>query len=139
MAFDFPHVINVYLFICIPDLFEIGRTTGQTVRRMFIPSWKQEGEEEGEGDDGKNSVASQKANNSGSDAKGDKSKNLKVKGEDGKSPRAKEKDEKNEGQAAESVTRKTSKEWLTGGEDLINRHWFNYVCYGLPNLMVTQV
>ncbi|XP_071793797.1 cilia- and flagella-associated protein 46-like isoform X3 [Asterias amurensis] len=142
-------------------LLETGRTTGQTVRRMFIPTWGMEGEEEegGEGEaddriDGKTSVASQKA--SSGEGKGDKAKNLKVKGdeggksakgksEDGKSPKVRgKKDEKVaespvKGQG--SVTRLTSKERLGGGDDLelISRHWFNFVCYGLPNLLVTQV
>ncbi|XP_022091640.1 cilia- and flagella-associated protein 46-like isoform X3 [Acanthaster planci] len=145
-------------------LLEIGRTTGQTVRRMFIPTWKQEGEEEEEGEgaddknDGKTSVASQPQKANGSDSKGDKSKNAKakgdeggksakVKGEEGKSAKTKgKKEDKKESQVAEvkgqgSLTSVTSKEQLAGGEELelINRHWFNCVCYGLPNLMVTQV
>ncbi|XP_070541399.1 cilia- and flagella-associated protein 46-like isoform X2 [Ptychodera flava] len=125
-------------------LLELGRTTGQTTRRMFIPTWKApgEGEQEGEGeDDGKESKT----------GKDDKHKKDGKDGKDNKSGKSKDKEgSRPASKAKQKIKEEKDKEVkvdLTKGEEegedhvdddvIVSRHWYNTVCYGLPNLIVT--
>ena len=146
-------VTNFFINATHTGLLEVGRTTGQTVRRLFIPYWKAPGEEEpeveGEGDDkdGRNTTSQEK----GTDNKGGKGKNKDEGGKKGDKDKPKSAmksgNKRRESQSSskgdgKGVLMKDGKE--NGIEEEVkpvelNRHWFNYVCYGLPNLMVTQV
>ena len=136
----------------LTGLLEVGRTTGQTVRRLFIPYWKPAGEEEPEGEgegEGKEdrTNTSHGKNDAGDTGKGGKGKNKDEGGKKGEKDKPKSaKNKKRESSGTKSDGKEkvvTAKEEDGIQEEVVpitlNRHWFNYVCYGLPNLMVTQV
>ncbi|XP_071946706.1 cilia- and flagella-associated protein 46-like [Antedon mediterranea] len=106
-------------------LLEIGRTTGQTVRRLFIPNWRPEGEieDEEEGVDDSSAVGRGSTKN----------------GKTNKKPGSAKNRSKNEIKTLESkqIYEENVNEAYTE-KDVTSRHWFNAVCYGLPNVMVIQ-
>ncbi|XP_033126439.1 cilia- and flagella-associated protein 46-like [Anneissia japonica] len=109
-------------------LLETGRTSGQTIRRMFIPHWRPEGEvedEEGEGED--------REDGSSAKACGSEAKN----GKNDKKPKGSAKNKSEKVGSKEIVDSKPEEEVNT--EEIMSRHWFNVVCYGLPNVMVVQM
>ncbi|XP_072177207.1 cilia- and flagella-associated protein 46-like [Diadema setosum] len=149
-------------------MLEVGRTSGQTVRRMFIPYYKAPGEEEeegegdGAGEGGEEAGGGEKEGKTGtpSQAKGGGAKKDKEKAsaKGAKGGKAEEtKKDKGKKSAPPSAQAQAAGQGSSGtgqevkGKDgqqqqgpenqleLINRGWFNFVCYGLPNLMVTQV
>ncbi|XP_041476710.1 cilia- and flagella-associated protein 46-like isoform X5 [Lytechinus variegatus] len=134
-------------------LLETGRTTGQTVRRMFIPYYKAPGEEEEEGEgEGEDAPPAEKDGKTSATAKG-KAKASAKGGKGGKQEEPKKEKEKGRKKSGSMSGRPQGRGSATpdvkGQEgkgdgdqlqlELLNRGWFNFVCYGLPNLMVTQV
>lgn len=136
-------------------ILETGRTSGQTVRRMFIPHWRPQGEEPlGEEEEGEEDKVGTPQPGQGKEKDGaGKPADKKVKSADSKSSKAsrgggqkgkpptsgKKKQSRDEAELA--VVQQESKE--DGGakeEDVfLKRNWYNVVCYGLPNLMVANV
>ncbi|XP_077992013.1 cilia- and flagella-associated protein 46-like isoform X2 [Glandiceps talaboti] len=124
-------------------LLELGRPTGQTVRRMFIPNWKAPGEEEqegeGEGEDGKDSKV-------GKEEKHKDDKHHKD-GKDSKSGKGKESRPVSKVKQPKAKSEKEVKVDISKGEEegedhqdedvIVSRHWYNMICYGLPNIVVT--
>ena len=95
------------------DLLAEGRTTGQTVRMLFTPYRRK--------------VEEDPAESTGADTERSKGKESVSEGKGSTASPAVEA----EGQ--EEVVQDTDT------EPIMKREWFNMVCYGLPNLMVTQI
>ena len=93
------------------DLLEKGKTSGQTVRRLFTPH--QRYMEEKEAEDTQDEAASQ----------------------------GKGQSESGSGQDKEEGHMTDEPDQLDEMEERfkMKRGWYNMVCYGLPNLMVTQL
>ena len=140
------------LFFSIETLaiLEIGRTSGQTVRRMFIPNWRPQGEEPvgGEEEDGTGTPQPQqqqgkeKQDGGKQDRKMMKSADSKSSkagkgGQKGKPPSGRKQSTKDEPEVP--VVQQENKELLKEDDVLLKRNWYNVVCYGLPNLMVANV
>ena len=103
------------LCIHISDLLSKGLNTGQAVRMMFTPYRRpQDEEEKSDQVDEKNTTSSKDSAAAAlTDAK-------------------EQKEEVEVGQPA-------SKEPESAEEQTLNRNWFNMACYGLPNLIITQI
>ncbi|KAK7109057.1 hypothetical protein V1264_013170 [Littorina saxatilis] len=143
------------LNLTMRDLLEKGKTTGQATRLLLNPRKRHEEQkatqvrenpasprDQQHGKDGKDGGSKNKKDDSSS-KKGDDS--LSKKGDDsGKGDGASEKCgsvvESVFGEVASEAGDPDKDEEELKGEDLnvIRRSWFNMICYGMPNLIVTQ-
>ncbi|KAL3864704.1 hypothetical protein ACJMK2_006363 [Sinanodonta woodiana] len=105
----------------IKDLLEGGKSTGEAVRLLFCPYRRKKPQPEGEGDGEEHDAQSEAGKSQGGKSQHDSGKSQISASEH--SP-----------DMAEHV--------LSSGEEAemmeVNRSWFNLVCYGLPNLVVSQ-
>ena len=99
---------------CILDLLNGGMSTGEALRLLFAPYRRKlpASEEAGEGEDGKSEAG---------------------KSQEG-SQRA---DSVTDGSQLSGRTETSEQEYKENID--LQRSWFNLVCYGLPNLVVTQI
>lgn len=121
--------ITVYLWT---DLLPNGKTTGQTARLLVDPERREQemkkAAEEKENQDKEKAVPKEAVK----EKEKDKEKANKKAGRDNKSPGSKA---PKDGLEGESVL----EEPVVPEKPPLTRNWLNMVCYGLPNLVVTQV
>ena len=136
------------------DLLEKGRTTGQTVRLLFNPRKRQDEEKakeaeephshreeppkEAGGKGKKDDTASEKGKK---DDHGSKKGDDASKADTGSEKRGSVFGESMQGDAMLSEAGDPDKDLEEPKEEDLNvqqRSWFNMVCYGMPNLIVTQ-
>ncbi|XP_071090002.1 cilia- and flagella-associated protein 46-like [Haliotis cracherodii] len=137
------------LHISMKDLLEKGRSTGETVRLLFSPLKRQQQEAAAAAQLEAESVAAESQKVEG----GARRESVAQKGD---AHRGKDTESIKGGKKASPRTesRPGSKEEITEGVDdpdkdkeepkeeeelVVQRDWFNMVCYGLPNLIVSQV